>query len=50
MAAQHGRTEGFDPETDEWTRYIKRLQQYFIANDIENEEKKKAILLQSVHS
>jgi len=34
----------FDPEKEEWTRYVERLDHFFVANGIENVEKKRAIL------
>ena len=42
-----GAIEKFDPETDKWQRYEARLQQYFVANDVED-SKKKSILLTCV--
>lgn len=35
----------FDPKSEDWTSYSERLQQHFIANDVEDVEKKRAILL-----
>ena len=46
MAAVFGKIEEFDIYTDQnWDEYIERLEHYFIANDVEDEEKKRAILL-----
>jgi hypothetical protein len=42
-----GAIEKFDPETDKWQRYEARLQQNFVANDVED-AKKKSILLTCV--
>ena len=46
MAGNGGLGE-FDEEKDEWSDYQERLDQLFIAKDVEEEEKKKAILLSS---
>lgn len=43
--AQHGTTTPFDPTLEDWTTYVERLQMYFIANDIDDNAKKRAILL-----
>ena len=43
--ASYGKIDEFSSETDDWTEYTERLTQYFLANDIEEENKKKAILL-----
>ena len=40
--ATHGTVGPFDPSTETWTSYAERLEQYFIANDV---DKKRAILL-----
>ena len=38
----------FSDREDSWQFYIDRLEQFFVANDVDNEGKKKAILLSSV--
>ena len=38
----------FKDKEDSWQFYIDRLEQFFIANDVNNQNKKKAILLSSV--
>ena len=45
MAAIHGSVSQFDSSKEDWTTYIERLTQYFVANDVERSEKKRAILL-----
>ena len=40
MAAVFGKIEEFEIYTDQnWDEYIKQLEHYFIANDVEDEEK-----------
>ena len=43
--ATHGNIEAFDRSMDDWTAYCERLEQYFTANDVEDADKKRAILL-----
>ena len=43
--AIHGTIGEFCPKNEDWTSYTERLQQYFIANDVDGNEKKRAILL-----
>ena len=43
-----GRVEVFDVAEDNWEEYAERLVQFFIANDIQDEVKKRAILLSNV--
>ena len=45
MATFHGHIPEFTGNADEWRIYAERLAHYFIANDIDKEEKKRAILL-----
>ena len=45
MAALYGRLTEFDPGVEEWVTYLERLEQYFAANEITGNEKKRAILL-----
>ena len=41
----HGRIGEFDQAREDWTSYCERLEQYFMANDVGNPEKQRAILL-----
>ena len=43
--AKHGKIDGFDLSHEAWATYIQRLEFYFIANGIEDPEKKRAVLL-----
>ena len=43
--AIHGQIAAFDPHQETWSLYSERLGHYFIANDIVDADKKKAILL-----
>lgn len=45
-----GHVEHFQPGVDDWEQYEERLQQYFVANGINDEDKKWAILLTVVGS
>ena len=45
--ATYGSIGEFDPEKEEWTPYVERLGEYFIANGVEDATKKRAILLSS---
>ena len=40
-----GRIDSFDLKTDNITKYIERVEQYFIANDVTDEKKQTAIFL-----
>ena len=42
-----GKINEFIPEIGDWTQYIERMNQFFIANGICEEPRKKAILLNS---
>ena len=44
----HGTVAAFDVAQDEWCDYIERLEHYFTANDIREEDKRRAILLNAV--
>ncbi|XP_028418795.1 uncharacterized protein K02A2.6-like [Dendronephthya gigantea] len=49
MAALFGNINEFDAYTDQnWDEYIERLEHYFVANEVEEAEKKRAILLTNV--
>ena len=43
--ATHGDVTEFDATTEEWATYVERLEQYFVANAVTEEGKKRAILL-----
>ena len=43
--AKHGSIGEFDSDRETWKSYTERLTQYFIANDVESADKKRAILL-----
>ena len=43
--SRHGTIEEFDGATEDWTAYSERLEQYFVANDVDDAAKKRAILL-----
>ena len=48
MAGLLGTIENFDPQTEDWTRYVKRVKAFFKANDLTGEdkaEKRQATLL-----
>lgn len=50
MAATYGRIAEFDQETDDWKQYVERLDFYFVANDIKEDVKKRAIFLSACGS
>ena len=41
----HGKISQFIPSQESWSSYTERLEYYFIANDVQDLAKKKAILL-----
>ena len=43
--ATHGTIGAFEPSNETWVSYAERLEQYFIANDIDAADKKRAIFL-----
>ena len=43
--ARYGTIEPLNAETDDWKIYVERLDQYFIANEVTDTAKKRAILL-----
>ena len=45
--ATHGHPGPFDSAHEDWDSYVERLQLYCIANDIEDAEKRRAILLRT---
>ena len=44
----HGKVSAFDSSEEDWVEYVERLELYFLANDITDEVKKRAILLNAV--
>ena len=46
--ATFGKVSEFDIKLENWPEYIERLEQYLVTNDIDNDDKKRAILLSSV--
>ena len=40
-----GRVDEFDGDSEDWPLYQEQLEQYFVANDVTRDEKKRAILL-----
>ena len=45
VMARHGTIQEFDSATEDLTAYSERLEQYFVANDVTDAAKKRAILL-----
>ncbi len=45
MMTMHGKIGDFDPGQESWDTYVERLQLYFVANKIEEVERKRAVLL-----
>ena len=43
--ATYGKVDEFDASKEEWAQYEERLMQFFLANDIDNAAKKRAVLL-----
>ena len=39
MSGLLGKIDYFDPELEEWSQYVERLEQFFMANRIVGEEK-----------
>ena len=37
-----GHIEPFDPDTDDWLQYVKRMEQMFITNDLTGAEKRRS--------
>ena len=50
MAAHHGTMAEYAPSQETWSEYIKRLELYFVANDVDATMKKRAILLNACGS
>ena len=47
-AATFGRIQEFDGDKEEWPQYVERLGHFFLANGIENADKKRAVFLSVV--
>lgn len=45
MAVKHGNIEEFDINSHNWDEYVERLEHYFVANEVEEENQQRAILL-----
>ena len=45
MAVAFGKINSFNPSPDEWPLYVERLGHVFVANEITEEDKKRAIFL-----
>ena len=50
MAAIIGQIEAFRSESDDWEQYTERLEQYFLANSIDGDARKLAVLLTVIGS
>ena len=48
LSSAHGVVTAFDGDQEEWVEYTEQLENYFIANDIDDGNKKRAILLNGV--
>ena len=45
MAATFGRIDEFEEGKEDWTQYIERLEHFFVANSVTDNDKKRSILL-----
>ena len=45
-----GRVEPFNVEEENWEEYVERMEEYFVANDITDEAKKRSTLLCNIGS
>lgn len=45
MATPVGNVGPYDSDSEDWTCYCERLEQFFVANDINDEDKRRAVLL-----
>ena len=50
MSTKFGRIPEYDPFSVDWKEYSEQLEQFFLANDVDTSEKKRAILLSSCGS
>ena len=48
MPGLHGNLSAFDSSQEDWIEYVERLDYYFVANEIDDPAKKRAILLTAV--
>ena len=48
--ATHGTLSAYIPNKEDWSIYIERMEQYFVANDVTTAAKKRAILLSACGS
>ena len=46
--ATYGRIGEYNARSEKWENYLDRLEEYFIANDIQNDQRKRAILNSTV--
>ena len=47
MAGKHGFLPEFVPGTEEWGSYVERAEHYFVANGVDTQETRRAVLLSS---
>ena len=47
MAVKHGFLPEFVPGTEEWGSYVERAEHYFVANGVDTQETRRAVLLSS---
>ena len=45
MMAMFGKVDEFDASKEEWSQYVERLTHFFLANGIDEVEKKRAVFL-----
>ena len=50
MAVAFGKNNSFNPSQDEWPLYVERLGHVFVANEITEEEKKRAVFLSVIEA
>ncbi len=48
MATVFGQLQEFDKDKEEWSQYAERLEYFFVANEVESHDRKKAILLSAM--
>ena len=46
----YGKIGKFNESEESWTQYVERIEQYFLANEVEDAAKKRAILLSACRS
>ena len=42
-----GTVKEFEDDNDDWVEYMERVEHFFLANDIDDDDKKRSILLSS---